>query len=82
VAYIDNLITRRDNVAARLAALTEGSVGDKANTNGGAGSAVDHVGYRQSLLQELRELNELIKEAAEAAQAVDVAQNGPWEIRS
>lgn len=81
-SYADNLTTRRDRVAARLAALTEGAVGDKPNTAGGSGAQVDHVGYRESLLQELEELNTLLNQAAENVQQDELIANGPWEVRA
>lgn len=82
MAYIDSLVARRATVAARLAAFTEGAVGDKANTAGGGGANVNHVEYRESLLAELAELDDLIKGAGSVAQAADVVANGPWEVRS
>ena len=82
MAYIDSLVARRATVASRLAAMVEGDVGDKANTAGGGGSNVDHVGYRLSLIEELKEIDELIKGAGTVAQAADVVANGPWEVRS
>lgn len=80
--YLENLISRRNAVAARLAAFIEGGVGDKANATGGTGSSVDHVGYRESLENSLLRFNKLIADAGEQAQIEDVLTNGPWEIRS
>lgn len=56
---LENLETRRDAVAAELAALTSTSAGGKPNATGGP-LDVDHVGYKDALYRELRELNEQI----------------------
>lgn len=89
--FIQNLTTRRDALAARLAELDKTiaqmeagttQIGDKPNTTGGQGSQVDHVGYRMSLLEELKELEELIKGAQGSVQQDDLIANGPWEVRS
>lgn len=53
---VANLQTRRATVAAQLAAMTSTSVGGKPNASG-TDVNVDHVGYRQSLLQELADIN-------------------------
>ncbi|MFG0240462.1 MAG: hypothetical protein ACF8CY_05370, partial [Gimesia chilikensis] len=76
MAYLDDLTTRRDNVAAELAAMDATKAGGKPNAGGGAGGSVDHVGYRQSLLNELDRLNAMINE--------ERTRNGgrPFEITS
>ncbi len=57
MAYVDDLIARRDAVAAALLAI-----GTKPNYSID-GQSVDHVGNRESLREELKELNEMIQEA-------------------
>jgi hypothetical protein len=55
---LENLITRREAIGTELAALTSSMAGGKPNAAGP--NTVDHVGYRMSLLKELREINETI----------------------
>ena len=84
MSVIDDLKTRRANVAARLASLTlTGSIpGDKPNANtADGGTTIDHVGYRQSLLGELRDLDEAILRAAQVDAAI-ANTDGSWEIES
>lgn len=66
----ENLITRRNAVAAELAALSATKAGGLPNANG-PGVGVDHVGYKDSLYRELRELNAQIS-----------AIEGPFEIET
>ena len=54
-----NLLTRRSNVIAELAAMTSAANGGKPSY-AIDGQQVDHVAYRQSLYDELRELNQQI----------------------
>lgn len=56
---ISNLLTRRSNILAELAALTSTASGGKP-TYTIDGQTVDHVGYRTSLYQELQFINEQI----------------------
>ena len=58
-AQIVLLETRRDTVLAELAAMTQSTVGGSPNA-GGTGDNVDHVGHRQSLLEELKSNAEII----------------------
>ena len=53
---LDNLLTRRSNVIAELAAMTSTANGGKPSYSID-GQQVDHVSYRKSLYDELRELN-------------------------
>ena len=53
---LDNLLTRRSNVLAELAAMTSTANGGKPSYTID-GQMVDHVSYRKSLYDELRELN-------------------------
>ena len=53
---LTNLLTRRSNVIAELAAMTSSSNGGKPSYSID-GQQVDHIAYRQSLYAELRELN-------------------------
>lgn len=66
--YVQNLMTRRDAVAAELAAMTSTAPGGKPNVSG-EGGGTDHVGYKKSLIEELRDLNEQIKLGLEVAAA-------------
>ncbi|HEY3966807.1 MAG TPA: hypothetical protein VGM05_19750 [Planctomycetaceae bacterium] len=56
---IENLLTRRSNVIAELAAMNPAASGGKPSYTID-GQQVDHVAYRQSLYDELRELNRQI----------------------
>ena len=56
---LDNLLTRRSNVLAELAAMTSTANGGKPSYTID-GQMVDHVSYRKSLYDELRELNRQI----------------------
>lgn len=77
-AYVQGLLTRRDEIAAELATLTRtaNQPGAKPNlTNTDGGTAVDHKGYKESLYAELREIEERLKNAS----IVDDALNGANE---
>jgi len=67
---IDNLLTRRTNILAELAALNSTKPGGKPSYSTD-GQAVDHVKYKLSLYEELKSLNETI-----------AAISGPFEIES
>ena len=83
---LENLITRRDAIAAELAALGTASAGltqsyssssdidpgGLPNTTG-PGTNIDHVGYKMSLYQELNEINKLI---AALAGGFDITSQG------
>jgi hypothetical protein len=56
---LDNLLTRRSNVIAELAAMTSTASGGKPSYTID-GQSVDHVAYRKSLYDELAELNRQI----------------------
>jgi len=56
---LDNLLTRRSNVIAELAAITSTANGGKPSYTID-GQTVDHVAYRKSLYDELTELNRQI----------------------
>lgn len=56
---LDNLLTRRSNVIAELAAMTSTSSGGKPSYTID-GQQVDHVAYRKSLYEELALLNQQI----------------------
>lgn len=71
---IENLTTRRNAVAAELAALTSTSAGGGLNYNVD-GQMVDHVGYRKSLYEELKQIDEAIA-------AINATDNGPFMIES
>lgn len=61
-AYLTGLRTRRDAIAAELAALTSTRAGGKPNSDG-TGVNIDHVGYKDGLYRELKELQQMIKDA-------------------
>lgn len=82
MSFLDDLRTRRANVAAQLAAITITSVGGKPNAmTADGGTSVDHVGYRKSLLEELKMLDEAILREAQVQSALD-GDDGSWEIES
>lgn len=56
--YLQNLYTRRDNVAAELAAIVSTSAGGKPNS---ATSGIDHQGYVAGLNGQLEKLQALIE---------------------
>lgn len=76
--FRENLITRKNAIAAELAALTATAAGGKPNLTGGSGAGVDHVGYKDGLYRELAEINKQLMDTS----AIDAAENGPWEIES
>lgn len=78
MSYLSNLRTRRNAIAAELAALTNTAAGGKPNMGGIAGGSVDHVGYKDGLYRELEEIDKLLANGA----AADASENGPWEIDS
>lgn len=59
MAFIDDLITRRNNIAAELAVLDATKAGGLPNAQGNP----DEVGYKDGLYRELDRLNALIAEA-------------------
>lgn len=82
-AYIQHLKTRRENIAAELAAIDNNSQrstpGSKPDV-GGDGGGTQGTAYRMSLIDELRQLNKAIEEALQAEQAEDLLSNGPFEV--
>jgi hypothetical protein len=56
---LDNLLTRRSNIIAELAAMNPGASGGKPSYSID-GQQVDHVAYRKSLYEELALLNQQI----------------------
>lgn len=73
--YVENLRTRRNAIAAELAALTTSAAGGKPNV-GGSGGGTDHVGYKDGLYRELDRLDKLIRDSLQT----DAAIEGPFEI--
>jgi hypothetical protein len=62
--------------------MTVTSVGGKPNAmTADGGTSVDHVGYRKSLLEELKMLDEAILREAQVQSALD-GDDGSWEIES
>lgn len=82
MSVLTDLRTRRATVAAQLAAMTITTVGGKPNAmTADGGTSVDHVGFRKSLLEELKMLDEaIIREAQVEAALAD--EDGSWEIES
>ncbi len=68
---LQNLLTRRSNVCAELAAMGPTKAGGLPDVSGGGGVTVAHIAYRKSLTAELTELNKLITIAG-----------GPWELET
>ena len=82
MAILDDLKTRRATVAAELAAMTKLTMGGKPNAmTADGGTSVDHVGFRRSLLEELKMLDEAILREAKVQAAFD-DEDGSWEIES
>jgi hypothetical protein len=82
MSVLDDLKTRRATVAAELAAMSKLSMGGKPNAmTADGGTSVDHVGFRRSLLEELKMLDEAILREAEVQSAID-DEDGSWEIES
>lgn len=52
---LENLTTRRSAILTELAALDSDAIGGKANTN--SPNAIDHVGYKRSLYDELERID-------------------------
>jgi hypothetical protein len=67
---LDNLLTRRSNIIAELAAMNSSASGGKPSYTID-GQQVDHVAYRKSLYEELAMLNRQI-----------AILQGPFEGRS
>jgi hypothetical protein len=82
MSVLEDLKTRRATVAAELAAMSLTTIGGKPNANtADGGTTVDHVGFRRSLLEELKMLDEAIMREAEVQSALD-DEDGSWEIES
>lgn len=82
MGVLEDLKTRRATVAAELAAMSLTTIGGKPNANtADGGTTVDHVGFRRSLLEELKMLDEAIMREADVQAALD-DQDGSWEIES
>lgn len=82
MSVLSDLRTRRATVAAQLAAMTLTTVGGKPNAmTADGGTSVDHVGFRKSLLEELKMLDEAIIREAEVEAALN-DEDGSWEIES
>lgn len=82
MSVLSDLRTRRATVAAQLAVMTLTSVGGKPNAmTADGGTSVDHVGFRRSLLEELKMLDEAIIREAEVEAALN-DEDGSWEIES
>lgn len=63
--YRENLIIRREAVAAELAALDSTKLGGKANVkHEDGGTTIDHIQYKKSLYEELKAIDdELLSDA-------------------
>lgn len=82
MSVLSDLRTRRATVAAQLAAMTLTTVGGKPNAmTADGGTSVDHVGFRKSLLEELKMLDEAIIREAQVEAALN-DEDGSWEIES
>ena len=82
MSVLDDLKTRRATVAAELAAMSKLSMGGKPNAmTADGGTSVDHVGFRRSLLEELKMLDDAILREAEVQSAIN-DEDGSWEIES
>jgi hypothetical protein len=87
MSYLTNLISRREAIAAELAALdgltTEGknAAGGKPNlSHTDGGTAIDHQGYKASLYAELLNIDKLIREDAQTQATIAAGSREPFEI--
>lgn len=71
---IENLLTRRDAIAAELAALGVTKAGGKPNVSAD-GQSTDHVGYKDGLYRELKSIEEAI-------QMIQSRDSGPFAVES
>lgn len=67
---LENLIARKADRIAELAAIDATKAGGKPNVRGD-GVGVDHDSYRQGIVDEIAKLNVLISQ-----------EDGAWEVRS
>jgi hypothetical protein len=82
MSVLSDLRIRRATVAAELAAMTKLTMGGKPNAmTADGGTSVDHVGFRKSLLEELKMLDEAIMREAQVEAAL-ADEDGSWEIES
>ena len=82
MSVLTDLRTRRATVAAELAAMSITTAGGKPNAmSADGGTSVDHVGFRKSLLDELKMLDEAILREAQVEAALS-DEDGSWEIES
>lgn len=82
MSVLTDLKARRANVASTLASMSISSIGGKPNAmTADGGTSVDHVGFRKSLLEELKMLDEAILREADVQAALD-DEDGSWEIES
>lgn len=83
MSVLTDLKARRATVASELASMSiTSSVGGKPNAmTADGGTSVDHVGFRKSLLEELKMLDEAILREADVQAALD-DEDGSWEIES
>jgi hypothetical protein len=82
MSVLTDLKARRATVASTLASMSITSIGGKPNAmTADGGTSVDHVGFRKSLLEELKMLDEAILREAEVQAAID-DEDGSWEIES
>lgn len=81
-SYRENLVTRLNAVSAQLAAITTSALGGKPNLDkADGGTAIDHVGYRKSLLEEMAQLQKLIKDYDSSGIDLDGSgANDPFEF--
>lgn len=72
MTYLSDLETRRDAVAAQIAAISTSKAGGLPNVlqaRNADGVNVDHQGYKASLYAELKRLDDLIGKAKQDASA-------------
>lgn len=80
-AYIESLLVRRAAIVAELSVLDSTKAGGKPNlsqTDGG--TAIDHMGYKKSLYNELKMIDEAIARDGATQAAIDAGEDGPFEI--
>ena len=69
---VENLIARRNAIGVELAALSTTKAGGLPNASG-AGTGIDHVGYKDGLYRELEQINKQISM---------LDSDGAWEVTS
>lgn len=80
-AYIESLLVRRAAIVAELSVLNSTKPGGKPNlSQSDGGTALDHMGYKKSLYDELKMIDESIQRDGQTQAAIIAGEDGPFEI--